>query len=374
MKGLFKYASLLAAAVMLFACGEKTEDTSVTDKSSKLYILSDKDVIQSNGQDMATLKVYLDGVDVTAESVIYIYNGKNSEVLASEDGRFVAENDGEYKFWAEHGTYLTFSGKVQDAEHFTIKAISVPVPEAVEDTDKGNISFVHRAFLTQYTGIQCGYCPYMIRILKELIADGTISNKAVLVACHSGFNSGDPAKISAPASPADYPYLQVGLSQGFNHEQGSSMLYSYISKEIASDAKAGISINPILYDDGTLVIKTSVKASVDGDYRVGAWLMEDGIYATQSDYNNIGDESYNIHNNCARLIESRYDGSWVGKPLGNIKAGESLEKTFVMYVKNSWKKENLHVALIVSVKQGNKYVVCNAIDCPIDTPTPFEYK
>ena len=372
MKNLFKYASLLAAAVMLFSCGEKVEDESVNEGEStltNLYILSDKDVIQSNGQDAATLKVYLDGVDVTAEAVIY---NEKSEVIELQDGKFVAEADGEYKFWAQHGTYLTFTGKLQNAELFTIKAISKAIPDAVEDTDTLNTSFVHRAFLTQYTGTGCGYCPYMIKIIRELMADNTIPGKAVLAAVHSYANS-DPAYISAP-KVSNYPYMHIDLETGFSHTQGSGPLYSQVNSIAASDAKAGISVNPVLYEDGTLVIKASVKAAVDGEFRIGAWLLEDGIYGQQTDYDSVGDASYSTHENCVRLIDSRYDGSWVGKHLGSIKAGESLDKTFVMNVKRAWKKENLHVAVIVSVKKGNKFVVCNAIDCPIDAPTPFDYK
>ena len=372
MKNILKIASLLAAAVVLFSCGEKVEDESVKEEGStltELYILSDKDVIQSNGQDAATLKVYLNGVDVTAESIFY---NEKSEVVELVDGKFVADKDGEYKFWAQHGTYLTFSGKLQNAELFTIKAISVAIPETVEDSDKANTSFVHRAFLTQYTGTGCGYCPYMIKIIRELMADNTIPDKAVLAAVHSYSNS-DPAYISAPRVN-NYPYMNIDLDKGFSHSQGSGPLYSQVNSIAADDAKAGISVNPVLYDDGTLVLKASVKAAVDGEFRIGAWLLEDGIYGQQTDYDGIGDASFSTHENCVRLIDSRYDGSWAGKHLGTIKAGDTLDKTFVMNVKRAWKKDNLHVALIVSVKKGNKYVVCNAVDCPIDAPTPFDYK
>ena len=61
-----------------------------------------------------------------------------------------------------------------------------------------------------------------------------------------------------------------------------------------------------------------------------------------------------------------------------MKAGEVLEKTFVMDVKKAWKTENLHLAVFASYgdKIGNKvnYSVCNVVDAPIDAPTPFEYK
>ena len=368
MKNIFKIASLLAAAVMLFACGE-TDNGNEGVGNGEFYLVADKDVIQSNGTDASTLTVYLDGKDVTSDAVIY--NDKN-EQLSLVDGKFTATATGEYKFWATYGTYSTFDKNLDDNGLLTVKAISVAVPEVVADPAAGKTSFVHRVFLTQYTGNECGYCPYMIKILKGLMAENTIPDKAVLAAVHS-YTNADPAYISAP-KVQNYPYLHVNLARGFSHSNGASVLKTLINEELQPEAAAGISVNPKLYDDGTLVIRVSVKAAVDGDYRVGAWLLEDGIYAQQADYDKIGDSSYHTHENCVRLIDSRHDGAWVGKPLGAIKAGKTAEKTFVMNVKKAWKTENLHLAVIVSAADGSKYAVCNAVDVPIDEPTPFEYK
>ena len=376
MKSFFKYASLLAAAVMLLSCEKENNGQNEggdTPGTGVFELVADKDVIQSNGTDASTLTVYLDGVDVTAESVIY---NDAKEVVTLTDGKFTASADGEYKFWASYGTYTTFDKSQDDSGMITVRAISVAIPEVAEDPDSKNTSFVHRAFLTQYTGTGCGYCPYMIKIIRELMADNTIPGKAVLAAVHS-YSNADPAYISAPRVN-NYPYMHINLDKGFSHTQGSAPLYAEVNSIAASDAKAGISVNPVLYEDGTLVLKVSVKAAVDGEYRVGAWLLEDGIYGQQNDYDGVGDNSFNTHENCVRSIESRYDGEWAGKDLGAIKAGQTAEKTFVMDVKltgaKAWKVENLHLAMIVSSKEGSRYVVCNAIDCPIDAPTPFDYK
>ena len=365
MKNIFKIASLLAAAVMLFAC--KPDNGQLT---GEFGIFTDKDVIQSNGQDAATIKVMVGETDVTAEAVIY---DENNEVVNLVDGKFTTSADGEYHFWATYGTYSTYDKNADNNGLMTIRAISVAVPEVVADPDPSKTSFVHRAFLTQYTGTACGYCPYMIKIIRELMADKTIPEKAVLAAVHS-YSAADPAYIAAP-KVSNYPFMHVNLTQGFSHDAGSSALYTMVNGCIASDAKAGISVNPKLYEDGTLVVRVSVKAAVDGNFRVGAWLLEDDIYGQQSDYNDVGDSSYNTHENCVRLIDSRYDGSWCGKHLGAIKAGSTAEKTFVLDLKSKWEVENLHLAIIVSAEEENGgYAVCNAVDVPIDAPTPFDYK
>lgn len=372
MKNIFRFASLLAAAaVMLFAC-EKIEGT------DGIMIVSDKDVIQSNGQDAAVIKVMCDGKDVTADAVIY---DENDNIVNLAGGEFTATKDGEYKFWADYGTMSTYDKALDDKGAFVIKAISVAVPEAAADSQKGNTSFAHRAFLTQYTGTGCGYCPYMIKILKELQADKTIPEKAVLAAVHS-YSNADPAYIGAP-KVNNYPYLTVDLWNGFSHASGTPALAAMIDESIAASAKAGISVSPVYYEkEKMLVVKVAVKAAVAGTFNVGAWLLEDEIYGQQTDYDGIKktdpNNDYDTHESCVRIADSKYKGTWFGHLLGEMKTGDVVEKTFVMKVNSKWKPENLHLAVFASYgeKDGSKitYTVCNVVDAPIDAPTPFEYK
>ncbi len=374
MRNIFKIASLLFAAVMLFACEKPGPDT----ETAELRLVTDKDVIQANGTDAATLKVMHGDKDVTAESQIF---DAEDNLLTLVDGKFTASEVGEYKFYANYGTLTTFNKSADDNGLFTIKSINVAVPAAAVDPEPANTSFVHRAFLTQYTGTGCGYCPYMIYQLRQLMNDEekTIPNKAVLAAAHSGYNQADPAAINAPQAPGgSYPFLQVDLVNGYTHNTGINALYSLINNSIASSAAAGISVSPVYYEnEKTLVVKVAVKAAVDGIFNVGAWLLEDGIYGQQSDYDNVGDDSYDTHENCVRIADSSYKGTFFGHLLGEIKAGEVAEKTFVMNIKNKWKVENMHLAVFASqgVPQGSKiaYTVCNAVDVPIDAPTSFEY-
>lgn len=70
MKNIMKFASLLfAAAVMVISCDKTGGDD--TDMDARFYISSDKNVIQSNGSDVATFTAVLDGKDVTSETTFY---------------------------------------------------------------------------------------------------------------------------------------------------------------------------------------------------------------------------------------------------------------------------------------------------------------
>ena len=369
MKNIFKIASLLAAAVMLFAC---EEENPVGGNTGELQLIADKDVIQANGIDAVTFKVMLGDKDVTETAEIF---DEFNEKLNLADGKFTTTKTGEHKFYADHGTLSTYKKNNPDS-YLVIKAINVGVPAAAADAQPANTSFVHRAFLTQYTGTGCGYCPLMIKVLRELMNKKVIPSKAVHAAVHS-YGAGDPAYISAP-KVANYPYLTVDLVQGFSSDQGADLLTSLVEQHTADAAKAGISVNPIYYkEEGILIVKVAVKAAVDGVFNVGAWLLEDGIYGQQSDYMNVADESFNTHENCVRIADSRFSTTWFGHLLGELKAGEVAEKTFVMDISSDWKVENLHLAVFASHGQvegkNMVYTVCNAVDAPIDAPTPFEY-
>ena len=365
MRNMFKIASLLAAAVMLFACEKANAD-------AELRVVSDKDVIQADGQDGAVIKVMYGTKDVTSSSVLYDQYDKE---VALVDGKFTVTKAGEYKFYADYGALSTYRKNDPNC-YFVIKAINVAVPEAAVDPQPENTAFVHRTFLTQYTGTGCGYCPYMIRILKGVMAEDYIPSKAVLAAVHS-YGSGDPAFISAP-KVQNYPYLTLDLVQGFSHSSTAQDLMGLIDARTADAAKAGISVSPKYYEkEKLLVVKVAVKAAVAGSFNVGAWLLEDGIVGQQSDYDNVGDDSFDIHENCVRIADSRYSTTWFGHFLSEAAAGDVMEKTFVMDVKSDWKLENLHLAVFAShgVVDGPRvvYTVCNAVDAPIDAPTPFEY-
>ena len=171
--------------------------------------------------------------------------------------------------------------------------------------------------------------------------------------------------------------MHVDMVQSFNYDAGSPALAALINERTATPALVGISANPV-YEKDRLVVRVSVKAAQTGNYNVGVWFLQDNVYGMQTDNLGItvGDDSYNNHNNCVRLADSEYMGSFVGYPLGEIKAGETAERTFLLNVNKRWKLTNLddlHFAAFVTTIEGRGYKVVNVVDCPYNEPTPFDY-
>lgn len=392
MKNLLKYASLFLAAAMLFAsCLEKDDPTpnggeepgTGEEVTGEFRITYDKDVIQANGTDATTLKVMLGEKDVTSESVIY--DDSNNKVTLS-GGKFTASKTGTYKFWASYGTYSTYDKSKTDNGLVTIKAIPVPVPAPAKDDAPDKTSFVRRVFIAQSTGTACKYCPGMVMIMRKVFNP----EKMVLAAVHN-FAAGDPAYLAQPSygslGASGVPSVTVDFASVFGDYTSQSGLKSVIdSRYDAVDAKVGISVNSVL-KDGYLVARVTVKAAETGTYNVGAWLLEDDIYGKQADEYGIKkedpDHDYDRHDNCVRIADSKWEGSFVGYPLGEIKKGETMSKTFVMEIKSEFKTENMHMAVFVTEAsdaklghkvQGKYYTMNNAIDCDINTEVGFDYK
>lgn len=364
MRSILKFTSLLLASAVMFLSCEKTGDDTSLDAG--FQIASDKNVIQSNGTDFVTFTATLDGKDVTAETTFYL-----KETMTPLDGnKLTADKDGVYNVIGSYGTFYT-------KDPISVTAINIAVPEAAADPDASKTSFVHRAFLNQYTGTGCGYCPGMIRALRAAFEDEETENMAVHAAIHS-YGTGDPAYISGPRAQG-YPYMEIDMAVSFSYDLDPDgklgVLKKAISERVSAPAKVGISANPVLNED-LLVVTVEVKAAEDGEYNLGVWFMQDNVYGQQTDYLGIADNTYNYHENCVRKADSRYGSSYAGYPLGEIKAGKTALRTFVLNIdKETWKLNNmsdLHFAAFVTAKNGNQVV--NVVDCPIDQPTPYEYK
>lgn len=367
MKNIMKFASLLfAAAVMVISCDKTGGDD--TDMDARFYISSDKNVIQSNGSDVATFTAVLDGKDVTSETTFYF----KDSMTPLEGNKLSADKAGVYNVIGMYGTFYR-------EEPVSVTAIDMPVPAPAEDPAASNTSFVHRAFLTQYTGTGCKYCPGMIRALRTAFEDEETKNMAVHSAVHS-YNVGDPAYITGPKA-SGYPYLEIDMAVSFSYdldpEAKAGVLKKAISERVSAPAKVGISANPVVKDD-VLVVTVEVKAAEAGEYYLGVWFMQDNVYGQQTDGLGIADNSYNYHENCVRSADSRFGNTYAGYPLGEIKAGKTVQRTFVLNIdKETWKLKdmnNLHFAAFVTAKNGRNYNVVNVVDCEISEPTPYQYK
>ena len=383
MKRFFQYASLLLAAVMLISC-EGT--TGSTDAGKTLKLTSDKNLIQTFGGDYATLTVTLDGQKIV-EDVLFF--DENNELIDIADFKFSATEVGEYSIWANYGTYTS--------ETITIRAIDIQIPSTPADPKPASTDFKTRALITEFTTVGCSACPSMKEVLHTIEEDTALADMAICAEAHTGLiNSvADPCYLHNRAFEdfcviTGFPTVKLDLASTYNNGNRFDIKEDLQEVVAAKEAFApGIAVNSVL-KDGKVVAKVTVKAKVAASYRVGTYLVEDGIYAKQ--YSATADYMH-THDNVIRYIDAQYKGSFYGIPVAEIAEGKTGDAVFSWFLDENWetgsnmgeinggiawperKDENLHLIVFVTMSDGQGgYVVANAIDCPINGETKFEYR
>ena len=240
-------------------------------------------------------------------------------------------------------------------------------------------------------GTGCGYCPYMINALYQVANDATLNSKVVFSAAHL-FNESDPAYLSASATLdnamgiTSFPNLVVDLNKS---TKGVQPMFADVSNAINTAlsrvaVKGGISVSSKYYaDEEYIVVTATVKAKEAGEFRVGAWLLEDGIKANQGNngISALPGVDFNTHNNCIRIADSQATANvFSGYTLGDIEAGATASREFAFKLKpngtggkKNWNHDNLRVIVFITTKEGENWYVNNVVMAPKEGSVAFEY-
>lgn len=363
----------------------KSNEVTVTAKAAEqsgdtsgLTMEVDNTVIPIN-TGRATFTIKFNGKAVESGYKIY-KNGTETKLPtdANKKPYFESKDSGTFTFYVTYN--ITESTKNKP---ISVQVINDAIPDRAEDPNPSSTSFKRRALVMQYTGTQCGYCPYMIRPLETLAADAEYKNKFTWVAIHT-FTKEDPA---IPSNSADYdklrvsgyPTVLVDYSQvSFAHNDAVNLgaLKKGIDNSLANPASAGISAT-MTFDENNRVVtaRVSVKAKDAKVYRVSMWLIEDKINGTQN-----GDPNIKSHDNALRYVARGADGSadYNGYPLNEGKTmnpGQVCDYIFSIKISDqSIKPANCQLALFVTTSVGNSYTVVNsAVTKDLKTAMPFEY-
>ena len=353
-----KFFALVAATVAMFAaCTPGGDVTTATGDIT----LSAETVVEVNTPIHFVVKDS-SGANVTNDATIY----DKSHDFAQVENPFTPTVDGDYTFYAVVGDAISKDFKV---------TVTPEVPALPEDTDAANTSFKHRILLVDHTGNTCGYCPHMMKALKEIEESGDFDGKYYEAMSHSYANT-DPAFSGAAASISSHYGLQgyPTLTYNFYHPTSSSYNAEHIKGQINAlwkeSADAGIAASTNMAAK-SVVVNAEVKAAVDGEYSITAWLLEDGIYAKQT---NATAEWMNTHNNAIR--QAATTSPLTGYELGTLKTGETAEQILNLTIaRDTWNRDNMKVMLIVSKKGDNKkFDVANVVICPINDSVTYDYK
>lgn len=360
---------MMMAAVFALAVACEKPGADPEQENAELTIEADKLEIIADGTDYAQITAKYGSKELT--DGLGFYDASTNVPVSVKSMHFTTRTPGQHNF------YATYNGKKSNV--LSINALEYAVPAVPADTDPSNTSFRKRVFLTQFTSTGCTFCPTVVSMLRELSRDSVYSEKFVLAASHADMSEGpyadDPASFPGVMNfmtafgVMGFPTLSADFGDilgAYNISVLKALVDGYYGNGIAS---AGLAVNSEVQDN-VLVARTAVKAGEAGNYRVGAMLLEDGIYGKQT---SAPDESYNTHDNCIRIIDA--GTTYMGHSVGKLSAGNVAEHIFTFRnIDSDWNLDKCKMLFYVTSSVGNIQVVNNAIVVPLGKSAGFEYK
>ena len=367
-----KFFALLSVATLGFVACEPVESTqkpapevkgSITlEASSTTVALGESVTFTATMKDAETAEV----TDVT--EFVSIYDSELNKI----SNPWTPSASGSYTFNATFGA--------ESSNNITITVLA-QMPEVPADPEPANTKFNHRGLFIDNTGVNCGYCPSVVDVFRNL-AQTDAHEHYNEVQVHAGnFASGDPANSQAANevnkffSPQGYPDVRLnfytGQPQSRSVQGFTNILMSYIKKD---GADVGISM-AVEGDSTCLYCAAQVKSAKSQEYKVVAWLLESGIYSPNQ--SGATRDYHKIYDYALRNISGTYSKSNIsGESIGVLAEGETYDCAFELPIINTkWKYENMGVLVIVSAKDAQgRWEVANTAYCSLnDGEKAYEY-
>lgn len=367
MKNIFRLFFASALAFAFVACdGEEGAG-----ELAKLKISVDKTIVQANSDDYVTVTVSGEAGVIT-DGLVFI-DKNTGRMIEISGGKFSPDRAGEYTFMASDGI-SSFS------DYVTVLAIDYPVPALPVDEAEDKMAFNKKAMIISFTSTGCDACPGMKSVLKDLAADQTYKDKYVIASSHHDMNGyDDPATYvgndifasKLMNNQVSYPTLILDYKFSYRDYRYPESLKNTIDQlHENGPSAAGMAVN----SQGSSVavvarVLVKVGAETDDVWRVGAFLLQDGIIANQKNAPDNSDE-WKTHNDCIRAMDCNEKALYKGYSLGRIPAGGTKDYTFVF--------SNFEPNVVVDDCKLLLYVTCrdvvqNAVVVPIGENIGFDY-
>ena len=343
--------------------------------SNEVMLSVDKSMVKSGEQ--VTFTVVYEGEDVTSASTIHA-NYTNEQV----SNPYTTTESGDMSFYAK---YNGIKSKL-----CSITVTPAYAPEFPEDSAPESYAFNQRLLMVDHTGLGCGYCPYMKEAIKEASENGNYKDKFNVVYSYS-YSSSEVCYTSTSKTLFSYyqnicstskigmyltGYPSITLNYNHNTAGNYNMVQSQINEVWDENPTASIALAPKIEGD-KIVVSASVKSSKTQNIKISLWVLEDDIYATQS---NATASWMHTHHNVLRDAPTKVSATDIsGVDFGYVEANTTMSRVmeFDLFCASSWKKENFKVIAIISApseKYDNKYEVVNTAICEMGSSIGFDYK
>ncbi len=374
MRNILKYTSLFLLGVFAIGCAGSESNGTNEDLDGDIYLelVASSNFVISGGESAISFSVMANQKEISDLSLCSIFYVSHSGDVELESATYDIDQVGEYIFYA---TYK----EVQSAQ-ITVKGISA-LPDAAPDAapDKFD-SFRKHALGLLATGTDCPNCYKLLGPVHDYLETETTGD-LIMTEVHE--YPLDPMRCEASywmdkrMGRLGFPTLRFNLSGKPEYYIDSSRpanadsVAEVVEYIMSTPAQTAISANTLLEGD-VLHIRADVKIAIEGEYKIGAMIIEDGIYAPQ--VSALG-EYMNTHNGvlcgayplnmamCEKISNTKYQ------------AAKSNHIFYCEFDLNSLtslqKRENCRV--VIYVYNNYDLVVDNVIQFPMGASYPMVY-
>ena len=290
-----------------------------------LVLIPDVEKFFADGKSVVTFTVMDEDVDVTDDAVVTcMTTGQNVEGAA-----FSTDKAGEYKFRA------SYDGKVSQ-------------PESVVAMFKSQ--YERKVCVMEFTGTWCAQCPAGATILNFLASD-MYKGEVNVLAFHNDDEYSLPVEqlLAAKYNPSGlYPYYLTDMrdSGELNGNGCSDSIYKSLYE---TETFCGPSVSCV-YDEtsGDVSVAAKVISEKTMEFRLAVYVVEDKVVGEQMQGTGTVDKDY-VHRHVVRKMLS---ADYSGDRLGEIAAGNEVDKTYSFKVDPSWKPANVSVVILAIGPDG----------------------
>ncbi len=349
-------------------------------EDTNIYIYPSAQMVET-GTDV-TFSIYQGYNNITDDSNVnlYIYDGTDSTLL--DEMSYTITELKDYTFYA---TY-TFAGETNSSEHKTVSGM-----------EWNDSVFARRTLVIQCTGTGCGWCPGATATIRNYV-NTYGDDDAIFIGAH-GYNTSDIMNNKASlqlisnlnitgfptilvgsiaiGKATDVDFLDIYNGAYITNESGLASVIESLTK---SEASTGIKASSSIESDG-VAINAEIMVRDEGKYGVGAMVLEDGIYATQSIFDSLSfidfeDYDINYHNNVLQGIyplDSYLYANIGGIATQSARSGYTFDCT-IPYSEMSTLNETNNCSIVVYTINLYTYQIDNIVKVAIGEELDYQYE
>lgn len=317
--------------------------------ASKLTLEVDKTSITADGADKCVFTVKMDG-EAVEDAAIWQIGTPDLKLGGYE---FTTATAGSYTFEARYNGATS--------ERVTVNATEPEVPAGPE-------KYYRKVVVMKLTGVKCQQCPKADQSLLTLVS--RIPDRVVLMSFH-GYSADDPMNVDVTQTLysrfgiTGYPGAIVDLRTRPGHTGEAPYTFCKEAIEVSCNeypATCGLRVDSKI-ENGKIDFTVGVTSNTGGNYRLGVFVMEDGIIYPQ-DMDGMTNENYRHDHTVRRMVSKTLDGDSLGK----LEADKEVTRTFSVELDKDWNADNLY---IVAFAQDPYGYINNVVECEANGSTDY---